>query len=100
MTIGTKDIVGEILKGLADRDAGLSKLSQKSVTGRNGGAKVVGVLVPKLRLGTRASPALPANCLYFGILVEAEPRRQAFPGKAYEREILSAVSRFRADFQF
>ncbi len=46
----------------------------------------LGFLVPKLRLGIQISRVLPANWLYFIIIGEAEPRRQAFPGRARERE--------------
>jgi hypothetical protein len=49
----------------------------------------LGVLVPKLRLGTSVSRALLANHLYFSMIVQAEPRSQAFPGRAQEREKLS-----------
>ena len=62
---------------------GLEETVSKMQTGRDRATKVATVLVPRLRLGTYISRALPANCLYFIIIVEAEPRArhsQAEPG--------------------
>ena len=39
-----------------------------------------------LCLGTHIFRALPVNCPHFIAIVEAEPRRQAFPGRASKRK--------------
>ena len=44
-------------------------------------------LVPRLCLGIHSYRALPGNYLEFWPIMEAEPPGQAFPGRAWEREV-------------
>src|SRR5208337_2158222 len=46
-------------------------------------------LVPRLRLGTHIFRALPGIYLEFWPIMEAEPPGHAFPGGAWEREVIA-----------
>jgi hypothetical protein len=63
--------------------------ASKSEKGQHRATQIVILRVPRLRLGTRIVRALPGNYLAFWSIMEAEPPGHAFPGGAWEREVIS-----------